>query len=227
MEAAVAWLGVEAIDGWLLVCWLNSDCSSVRGLRPRSSVMLMLAMSRSPGSAFVVEIDISLKAEFIVSSMIVLDWMESMVVSNMPFGAALVISMVGMLVLPVAAWDGWMLMVSGISGSGFRRWNYMSIRDNLTVPEQNILLGVLPTIRACLETVNPFVRDVKSIFEVWGNGRPVDNRRFVLTEKDLPSNSGPRTYGSRNLSEVMLLSDDDALRNKRDFVLFERVPTWM
>ena len=98
MEAAVAWLGVEAIDGWLLVCWLNSDCSSVRGLRPRSSVMLMLAMSRSPGSAFVVEIDISLKAEFIVSSMIVLDWMESMVVSNMPFGAALVISMVGMLV---------------------------------------------------------------------------------------------------------------------------------
>ena len=106
-----------------------------------------------------------------------------------------------------------------------RRWNYMSIRDNLTVPEQNILLGVLPTIRGCLETVNPFVRDLKSIFEVWGNGRPVDNRRFVLTEKDLPSNSGPRTYGSRNLSEVMLLSDDDALRNTRDFVLFERVPT--
>ena len=43
--------------------------------------MLMLAMSRSPGSAFVVEIDISLRAEFIVSSRIVLDWMESMVVA--------------------------------------------------------------------------------------------------------------------------------------------------
>ena len=81
--------------------------------------MLMLAMSRSPGSAFVVAIDISLRAEFIVSSRIVLDWMESMVVSSMPFGGALVISTVGMLVLPVAAWDGWILMVSGISGSGF------------------------------------------------------------------------------------------------------------
>ena len=90
----------------------------MRGLRPRSSVMLMLAMSRSSGWA-VVEIDISLRAEFIVSSRIVLDWMESMVVSNMPFGVALVISTVGMLVLPVAAWDGWILMVSGISGSGF------------------------------------------------------------------------------------------------------------
>ena len=106
-----------------------------------------------------------------------------------------------------------------------RRWNNMSIRSNLTVTEQNILHGILPTIRGCLEEVNPYVRDLKSIFEVWGNGRPVDNRRFVLTEKDLPSNSGPRRYGSRNLHEIMMLSDDDATRNERDFVLFERVPT--
>ena len=89
--------------------------------------MLMLAMSRSPGSAFVVAIDISLRAEFIVSSRIVLDWMESMVVSSMPFGTALVISTVGMLVLPVAAWDGWMLMVSGISGLQLEHLAVLSI----------------------------------------------------------------------------------------------------
>ena len=101
------------------------------------SVMLMLAMSRSPGSAFVVAIDISLRAEFIVSSRIVLDWTESMVVSSMPFGAALVISTAGMLVLPVAAWDGWMLMVSGISGSGFLLSFGVSSR---MMPSQSLVL---------------------------------------------------------------------------------------
>ena len=117
MEAPDAWLCAEAADSLLSVCWLNSDCSSVRGLRPRSSVMLISAMLRSSGLV-VVEIDISLKAEFIVSSKIVLECTDSMVASSMPFGAALFISMVGMFVLPVVeAWDDWMLMVSGISGS--------------------------------------------------------------------------------------------------------------
>ena len=79
--------------------------------------MLILAMSRSSCLA-VVEIDISLKADSIVSSRILLECMDSMVVSSMPFGAALFTSMVGMFVFPVEAWDELILMVSGISGSG-------------------------------------------------------------------------------------------------------------
>ena len=98
----------------------------------------------------------------------------------------------------------------------------MSIRDSVSANERALLLDALPRIQQDLDAVNPYLHDLKSIHESFGN-TAMDRCTFVLTETGTPSASGPRRYGA-TFSEISVFSHDNPQLNKRDFVL-QRRPT--
>lgn len=97
------------------------------------------------------------------------------------------------------------------------RFENMTLPDNVSKAQKQVLKGVLETVQAALHACNPFIKDFKQIIDIPSD--QIGSGKIVISSKSRPVGEHERRYNNQiNLKEVRIVTNSE----HHDLVLHQR-----